>query len=67
MLTFVGSISSAAWGTVCKRVLTSAEEIVKELLEPAPVAAGPVPVPAQEKEKPTAVIEELPVEHEGLD
>ncbi|KAL7422364.1 GET complex subunit get1 [Cryptotrichosporon argae] len=55
-----GSVSSGVWCAVCKRVITTAEEIVKDLLAPVP-APHAVPVPA----KPTAKVEGL--EHEKLD
>lgn len=63
-----GAVSSAAWATVCKRVLQSAEEVFTALKEPAPAAPTPVPVavPADEKPRPStraptgAKIEELP-------
>lgn len=32
----LGSVSSAAWGVVCKRVLVTGEEIVRTLILPAP-------------------------------
>lgn len=35
-LTPTGSVSSAAWATVIKRVLSTLEEIVKDLLAPSP-------------------------------
>ncbi|RSH81694.1 GET complex subunit get1 [Apiotrichum porosum] len=60
-----GSVSSAAWGTVCKRVLTSVEEIVKPFFQPAPPVAEPMGVPVAVPEKQTATIQE--VEHDGLD
>lgn len=39
-LIILGSVSSAAWAAVCKRVLLTAEEVVKDLLAPA---ATPMP------------------------
>ena len=39
-LTVSGSVSSAAWAAVCKRVLLTAEEVVKDLLIPGPAAPG---------------------------
>lgn len=63
-----GAVSSAAWATVCKRVLQSAEEVYTALKEPVPAAPTPVPVamPSDEKARPSsraptgAKIEELP-------
>ncbi|KAI9637645.1 protein GET1 [Dioszegia hungarica] len=67
-----GSVSSAAWAAVCKRVLLTAEEVVKDLLIPGPAAPAMVPpfaaqpggAPA-EKARPSATIHTI--ESENLD
>jgi len=56
-----GAVSSAAWGTVCKRVLLTVEEVVKELLAASPVPVAPIP-----SAPPEAKIEPI-LEHEKLD
>ncbi|WWD19245.1 protein GET1 [Kwoniella shandongensis] len=66
----LGSVSSGAWGAVCKRVLQSVEEIVKAILEPTVVPNGPFPTapfPAQSQSQPSAKIEPITLEHEKLD
>lgn len=42
-------MSSAAWATVCRRVLQSGEDVVKALRAPEPPAVAPIPVPVGEK------------------
>jgi hypothetical protein len=67
VLTLTGSVSSAAWGTVCKRVLASVEQNVKAFRVAAPAGPEPVPV-AVPSEKPSAKIQALEdVQHEELD
>ncbi|KAK1927310.1 protein GET1 [Papiliotrema laurentii] len=63
-----GAVSSAAWCAVCKRVLATLEEVVKDLLTPvsAPAGAVPVSVPSQAPQQ-QAKIEPLELEHEKLD
>lgn len=35
-----GSVSAGVWGTVCRRVLASLEEIVKDMLAPIPAGTS---------------------------
>ncbi|ORY35685.1 protein GET1 [Naematelia encephala] len=64
-----GSVSSGAWCTVCKRVLSTLEEIVKDLILPSGVTAPipTAPVPATSEKTPAARIEPLEIEHDKLD
>ncbi|AFR96708.1 protein GET1 [Cryptococcus neoformans C23] len=65
----IGSVSSGAWGAICRRVLSTLQEIIRSLLAPSPAATGPVPAgPSSAKNgQPEAKIEVLALEHEKLD
>lgn len=65
----IGSVSSGAWGAICRRVLSTLQEIIQSLLAPSPAATGPVPTgPSSAKnDQPEAKIEALALEHEKLD
>ncbi|KGB76293.2 protein GET1 [Cryptococcus deuterogattii R265] len=65
----IGSVSSGAWGAICRCVLNTLQEIIQSLLVPSPAGATPVPAaPSCPKNaQPEAKIEPLALEHEKLD
>ncbi|KAE8541925.1 protein GET1 [Cryptococcus gattii VGV] len=65
----IGSVSSGAWGAICRCVLNTLQEIIQSLLAPAPAGTTPVPAaPSSPKNvQPEAKIEPLALEHEKLD
>ncbi|KAL0247353.1 protein GET1 [Cryptococcus tetragattii IND107] len=65
----IGSVSSGAWGAICRCVLNTLQEIIQSLLAPSPASTTPVPAaPSSPKNaQPEAKIEPLALEHEKLD
>ncbi|XAO25971.1 protein GET1 [Cryptococcus bacillisporus CA1280] len=65
----IGSVSSGAWGAICRCVLNTLQEIIQSLLAPSPAGTTPVPAaPSSPKNaQPEAKIEPLALEHEKLD
>ncbi|CAD6568448.1 MAG: GET complex subunit get1 [Tremellales sp. Tagirdzhanova-0007] len=66
----IGSVSSGAWCAVCKRVMVTGEEIVRELILPMPAGTIPVEPVAARADKSGgrgARIGPLEIEHDKLD
>ncbi|WVO21360.1 protein GET1 [Cryptococcus decagattii] len=65
----IGSVSSGAWGAICRCVLNTLQEIIQSLLAPSPAGTTPVPAaPSSPKNAQSeAKIEPLALEHEKLD